>query len=209
MQSLFRVITVGWAVLWSGVAGVAVIGVVMTAAEIQAATSDDVYFRGSARLWAFVGMVVAAMSLAVGPAMVGMDYPASVRPVVVGCIAVPAVVAVAASWHNALSLVWVRRRRSDALRHGDEFDAVVVEREHKPFAHDILAVTLEATLPGAASGRHTGGYRAEAAGGPRSVRIVETCPGDQWARLTPGRRVRVRIDPANTSRYALVLFDAG
>ncbi len=199
-----------WAVLWSGVAGLAVVGVVMTAAEIQAAGTDDVYFRGSTRLWLLVAVVVAAMSFAIAPSLLGMgDTPAPVQGVVLGFSSLPAIVAVLACLHNAWSLVRVRTRRSDALLHGSEFDAVVVEREHKPFAHDILSITIETTLPNAAHRvRHQGGYRAEADNGTRSLRLTETCPGDQWGRLAPGRRVRVRVDPADHSRYALVLFDA-
>jgi len=196
-----------WAAFWSGVAGLAVVGVVMTAAEIQAASSDDAYFRGSARLWLFVGAVIAAMSVAMGPAIVGMGYPKSAHGVVLVFFTLPSVVAVSACWFNAWSLSRVRRRRDDALRNGQEFDAIVLEREHKPFAHDILAVTFETTLPPRAPAAHRGGYRTEARGASQALRLVETCPGDQWGRLTPGRRVRVRVDPDDVSRYALVLFD--
>jgi hypothetical protein len=200
---------VAWAVIWSGLAGLAVVGVVVTASEVQAARSEAAYFRGSARLWALVGAVVAAMSLAMAPTMMTMGgYPSSVQGVVFGFVALPAVVAVAACWHNAISLHRVRRRRHDALAMGDEVEAVVLEREHRPFSHDILSVTLEATLPGGeGSGRHDGGYRVPAREASQRLRLVETCPGDQWARLTPGRRVRVRLDPSNHDRYALVLFD--
>jgi len=197
-------------VLWSGIAGLAVVGVVMTAADIQAAGTDDVYFRGSTRLWLLVAAVVAAMSLAIAPSVSGMGgVPAPVQGVVLGFASLPAIVAVLGCLHNAWSLVRVRNRRSDALLHGCEFDAVVVEREDKPFAHDILSITIEATLPEITERlRHQGGYRTEADRGTRSLRLIETCPGDQWGRLAPGRRVRVRLDPADPSRYALVLFDA-
>lgn len=197
-----------WAALWSGIAGLGVIGVVVTAAEIQAATSDDHYFKSSAQLWCAVAAVVAAMSLAMLPSLLHMDGLAEAQRVVALFIGAPAVIAVLACVHNAWSLTSVRRRRAHALRIGDEFEAVVVERDHKPFAHDILAVTLEATLPAATGTSHRGGYRAEASGGTQTLRLVETCPGDQWGRLAPGRRVRVRLDPRDTSRYALVLFDA-
>ncbi|MGH1341425.1 MAG: hypothetical protein ACRBN8_07740 [Nannocystales bacterium] len=197
-----------WAVLWSGLAGLAVVGVVMTAAEIQAAGTDDAYFRGSTRLWLFVATVIAAMSLAIAPSILGMGTPASVQATVLGFASLPAVIAVLACLHNALALVRVRNRRSDALVHGSEFDAVVVEREHKPFAHDILSITIETTLPAAGMMPHQGGYRTEADNGMRALRLVETCPGDQWGRLAPGRRVRVRVDPRDPSRYALVLFEA-
>lgn len=202
-----------WAALWSGIAGLAVVGVVMTAAEIQAAGTDDVYFRGSTRLWLFVGAVVASMSLALAPSLVGMGGTPlrgqSGVGVLLGFASLPAIVAVLACLYNAWSLVRVRRRRSDALVHGTEFDAVVLEREHKPFAHDILSITLQTTLPDAANTlRHQGGYRTEADRGVRSLRLVETCPGDQWGRLAPGRRVRVRLDPSNPARYALVLSGA-
>ena len=197
-----------WAALWSGIAGLGVIGVVVTAAEIQAATSDDHYFKSSARLWCAVAAVVASMSLALLPSLLQMGGLAEAQRVVAVCIGAPAVVAVLACLHNAWSLTSVRRRRAYALRNGDEVDAVIVERDHKPFAHDILAVTLEAKLPVASGTSHRGGYRAEASGGSQTLRLVETCPGDQWGRLAPGRRVRVRLDPQDTSRYALVLFDA-
>ncbi len=198
-----------WAVIWSGLAGLAVVGVVVTAAEVQAARSEAVYFRGSARLWALVGVVVAAMSAAMAPAVMNMGgYPGVARGVVFGCMALPVVVVVTACWHNAWSLYRVRRRRQDALAFGDEVEAVVLGREHRAFSHDLLSVTLEATLPaGEDTRRHDGGYRTPARAASRSIRLVETCPGDQWARLTPGRRVRVRLDPANHDRYALVLFD--
>lgn len=202
-----------WAALWSGMAGLAVVGVVMTAAEVQAAGTDDVYFRGSTRLWLFVAAVVAAMSLAMAPSLVGMGgTPRSGQSgggFVLGLASLPALVAVLACLCNAWSLVRVRRRRRDALLHGTEFDAVVLEREHKPFAHDILSITLQTTLPDAVNTlRHQGGYRAEADHGVRSLRLVETCPGDQWGRLAPGRRVRVRLDPTNPACYALVLSGA-
>ncbi len=198
-----------WAALWSGIVGLAVVGVVLTAADIQAAGTDDAYFRGSTRLWLFVAAVIAAISLAIAPSILGMGgAPAPVHDAVLGLASLPAIVAIGACLHNAWSLYRVRNRRSDALLHGTEFDAVVVEREQKPFAHDILSITVEATLPQAQRLRHQGGYRAEAEGGTRSLRLVETCPGDQWGRLAPGRRVRVRLDPADPSRYALVLFNA-
>lgn len=199
-----------WAVLWSGIAGLAVVGVVMTAAEIQAAGTDDVYFRGSTRLWLFVATVIAAMSLAIAPSIVGMGgTPARVQGIVLGFAALPAIVAVAACLHNAWTLVRVRSRRAYALRHCAEFDGIIVDRVHKPFAHDILAITVKTTLPRVAVGaKHQGGYRTEAESGTRSLRLVETCPGDQWGRLAPGRRVRVRVDPKDPSRYALVLFEA-
>ncbi|MFN3187542.1 MAG: hypothetical protein ACE37F_36425 [Nannocystaceae bacterium] len=197
-----------WAALWSGVAGLGVIGVVMAVSEIQAATSDDLYFKRSSQLWCAVAAVVAAMSLAMLPALLQMSGLAETEHVVAGFIGAPAAVAVLACLHNAWSLTSVRRRRAFALRNGQEFEARVVERDHKPFAHDILAVTFEATLPVAAGTSHRGGYRSEAVGGTQTLRLVETCPGDQWGRLAPGRRVRVRLDPSDTSRYALVLFDA-
>lgn len=189
-------------------AGLGVVCVVVTAAEIQAATSDDHYFKSSAQLWCAVAVVVAAMSLAMLPSLAKMGGLAEAERLVVGFIGAPAVVAVLACVHNAWSLTSVRRRRADALRNGDEFEAVVVERDHKPFAHDLLCVTFETTLPVATVTGHRGGYRAEASSGTQTIRRVETCPGDQWGRLTPGRRVRVRLDPRDTSRYALVLFDA-
>ncbi len=199
-----------WAVIWAGIAGAAIIGVVVTAAEMQAAGTEDVYFRGSIRLWLLVAAVVASMSLALVPSILGVAAaPAPIQRVVLGFTSLPAIVAVLACLHNAGSLAAVRRRRTDALRHGTEFDAVVVQREHKPFAHDILSITLETTLRAAANPLpHRGGYRIEASTQTRSLRLVETCPGDQWGRLAPGRRVRVRVDPLDPSRYALVLFDA-
>ena len=194
-----------WAVLWSGIAGVGVLGVVLAAAEIQGASTDDAYFRGSARLWACVGAVVAAMSVALSPSVLDMGgYPRSAQEVVLTGTMLPAVVAVGACWYNAWALVRVRRRRTDALQHGHEFEAIVVERERKPFAHDMLSVTLEASLPTGGSPGHSGGYRTEARSGVRTLRLVETCPGDQWARLVPGRHVRVRLDPSDVGRYALV-----
>lgn len=196
-----------WAALWSGIAGLGVIGVVVTAAEIQAATSDDHYFKSSAQLWCAVAAVIAAMSLAMLPSLLQMGGLAEAQRVVAMFVGTPAVVAVVACLYNAWSLMSVRRRRAYALRNGDEFEAVVVDRDHKPFAHDILAVTLEAQLPVIHGTSHRGGYRAEACGGTQTLRLVETCPGDQWGRLAPGRRVRVRLDPRDTSRYALVLFD--
>ena len=194
-----------WAVLWSGIAGLGVLGVVLAAAEIQGAGSDDAYFRGSSQLWACVGAVVAAMSVAIMPSMLDMGgYPESAQGVVYAGIMLPAVVAVGACWHNALTLVRVRRRRIDALALGDEFEAVILERERLPFAHDMLSVTLEASLPAGGEPGHRGGYRCEARDGTRTLRLVETCPGDQWAKLAPGRHVRVRLDPRDLGRYALV-----
>ncbi len=197
-----------WAALWSGIAGLGVVGVVVTAAEIQAATSDDHYFKSSAQLWCAVAAVVAAMSLAMLPSLLHMEGLAEAQRVVAVFIGVPSLIAVLACVRNVWTLTSVRRRRAYALRNGDEFEAVVIERDHKPFAHDILAVTLEATLPATTGTSHRGGYRAEACGSTQTLRFVETCPGDQWGRLAPGRRVRVRLDPRDTSRYALVLFDA-
>ena len=194
-----------WAVLWSGVAGVGVLGVVLAAAAVQGASSDDAYFRGSSQLWACIGAVVAAMSVALSPSVLDMGgYPQSAQGVVFAGVMVPAVVMVAACWYNALSLARVRRRRVDALRLGQEFEAVVLERERLPFAHDMLSVILEASLPAGGEPTHRGGYRCEARDGARTLRLVETCPGDQWAKLAPGRHVRVRLDPSDLGCYALV-----
>lgn len=201
-----------WAILWSGVAGVAIVGVVLAAAQVQGANTEDAYFRGSARLWAFVGGVVLAMSTALAPPLMDPQnmggMPSSAQAVMMVGLAAPPVLAVFACWRNAWSLTQVRRRRADALRHGDEFDAVVLEREYRPFAHDLLAVTVQTTIPLGAAAHHEGGYRTPARGCAKQLRLVETCPGDQWARVAPGRRVRLRLDPDDPSRYALVLFDA-
>lgn len=194
----------------ASVAGTMVAGVVLTAATIQGAVTEDAYFKASVRLWVLIGGVISMMSLALAPAVSMMgDYPGSAKTLYLGLFSVPAVVAVGACFVNAWALHRVRRRRSDALAHGDEIDAVVVARDPKPFAHDILSITLEATLrhEGGPS-ESVGGYRAAAPEPTQRVTFVETCPGDQWCRLEPGSTVRMRVDPSDRSRYALVLFDA-
>ncbi len=200
-----------WAVIWSGLAGAAVLGVIVTVAQVQAAGSEEVYFRGSARLWALIGAVVAAMSTAMAPAIMHMGgYPGSAQGLVLGLAALPALVTVLACGFNAWSLDRVRRRRTHALATGEELEAVVIERDRRGLSSDILSVTLEVSLPPLEMGSaHEGGYRAPARADARSLRVVETCPGDQWGRLTPGRHVRVRLDPTDHARYALVLFDGG
>ena len=197
-----------WSAIWSAVAGLAVIGVVMTASEVQSATRAEVYFRSSARLWALIGAVVAAMSSAVGPSVLQMgEFPASARGVVLGFFVVPSLVAVGVCLHSAASLLRVGRRRARALDRGALVDAVVVERERRALGHDLLSVTVEASMPVGEPEPHQGGYRApaEVDGPQRRVQWVDTCPGEHWGRLSPGRAVRVRVDPRDPRCFALVL----
>ncbi len=191
-------------------AGMMVAGVVTTAATIQGAVTEDAYFKASVRMWVLIAGVIGMLSLALAPAVAMMgDYPGSAQTLVLGLFSVPAIVAVGGCLLNARALHRVRRRRCDALAHGDEIDAVVVVRDHKPFAHDILSITLEATVRDVAGAvEAVGGYRAPAPEPTQRLTFVETCPGDQWCRLEPGSSVRMRVDPRDRSRYALVLFDA-
>ncbi len=188
----------------ASLAGLGVAGVVVTAADVQAAISDEDYFRGSIRLWVLLAMIAAALTAAVAPALVLLS---GMPAVWIGALALPSAVAVGGCLANAWSLSRVQWRRRGALAQGDEVDAIVVARERKAFAPDILRVTVETRLPiaGPALPPARSVYRDAAPEPSPGVQLVETCPGDQWSRLPPGTQVRVRVDPSDSSRYALVL----
>lgn len=201
-------------IVMAGLAGLCVVLVVVTAAMIQGALTEDAYFRGSARLWGLLGLVVAFMTAALGPTVMLMSgyrgaIPLTSSASVLGWIAVPAAVVVVGCFANAWLLERARRRRRYALAHGEEIDAVVVARDQRAFAHDILSITLEAQIESTMTRQPSRGYRnpaPEPQVTTQAVQFVETCPGDQWSRLEPGARVRVRVVADDLSRYALVLF---
>lgn len=201
-----------WAALWSSVAGCAVLAVVTTAAEMQSAGSDDAYFRSSARLWVFVGVVVAAMSCALAPSLMPAPLVAgggsgAAQGIFQGFMVAPAAVATLVCWHNAWALQRVRQRRRAAREHGRLFEATVVDREEKFLGHDLFEVTLEVLVPSPRRAvPHQGGYRTAAADAQSLaiVRLVETCTGDRWGRLAPGTTVQVRVDTNNPRCFGLV-----
>jgi uncharacterized membrane protein YvlD (DUF360 family) len=180
---------------------------VATVARIQDAADEDTYFRLSIRFWAVLAAVGVGVALVfVHPVLALLELPAHAGSLTITLIGLPVVVVIVAGVRNAVSLrrAWVRRRR--AIGFGDPLEARVIARSRRLFGHDLLDIVVEAEVPEVV---RTSGlpYRGRTPLGTRIVRFVETCPGDQWARFRPGRRVRLLLDPRDVSTYAVVLFD--
>lgn len=196
-----------WAVVTTSLVVLSLAFLVATIAQIQDAHDDDRYFRLSIRFWTTLAALGLALLVAFVPPVMDLRWlPHGAAEVTTVLASIPALVVVFGGLWNAVHLVGARDRRRDALTCPDETEARVIARDRRLFGHDILSVTVEASVPSPAPGRDLA-YRWRESEPVERRRFVETCPGDQWGRLEPGARVRLRYDPRDPRRYAVVLFD--
>lgn len=180
---------------------------VATIGQIHNATDEDAYFRLSIRFWAaLAGLGFLLIAAFAHPVWALRWLPPQASAVTMALVSIPVAVVILGGLRNATSLIRARRRRRLALRTGEEVEARVIDRTRRLFGHDILSITVEAEVPDPGVDGDLA-YRTHHPERTRRVRLVETCPGDQWSRFVPGSRVRLRLDPFDHAVYAVLLFD--
>jgi hypothetical protein len=178
-----------------------------TIIQIHAAVDEESYFSLSIRFWATLGVLGVVVGLAFAQPVLALQWlppQASITTMVLVCLPIGAVIV--SGLRNAWTLSGVRRRRRRAMTATDEVEATVIARDRRLFGHDLLDITVEITVPDPQM-RDDLVYRTRLPDRVKTIRFVETCPGDQWSRFHPGAHVRLRFDPMDTSTYAVLLFD--
>lgn len=202
-----QAIGMSWATSTSALVVVGVGFLVATIGQIHNATDEDDYFRLSIRFWAaLAGLGVVLVAAFVHPVLALRWLPPQASTLTMALVSLPVGVVIVGGLRNAISLVRARRRRRRALDSCVEVEARVVERQRRLFGHDILAITVEAEVPDPRPAPDLA-YRTRRPDPTRTLRVVETCPGDQWSRFAPGSRVRLRLDPADPAVFAVLLFE--
>jgi len=177
-----------------------------TLRAIGRSKDEQLHYQLSAKFWialaAFGGALVVALALP----LLSHDLASTDAGMLTGgLIAVLPAIVIAAGLRNAFVLMRAHRRRRRAFAASGRVNAQVVSRSRWPLGQDLMALVVEADVPRLEPAPDIA-YRTRHPDDTVRRRFVETCPGDHWARFSPGARVGLRYDPANLGDYAVELF---
>lgn len=198
----------GWALVTFGLVFGGVVAMLLTMRAIGRATDERRHDRLSVRFWGLLALLGVVLGVAFAYPMVANDWATTdAGRIMVVLVSLPPLFVTAVGLRNAGILLFAARRRRAALAVGERIAARVVERSRRLFAHDIMAVIVEADLPIPGVSRELA-YRQRDGARTQIHRFVEVCPTDHWARLEPGTGVTLCYVPGVDRCFAVELFGA-
>ena len=167
---------------------------------------EQLHYQLSAKFWLALATFGGALVFALAFPLLSHDMAGTDAGMLTGgLIAVLPAVVIAAGIRNAFVLMRAHRRRRRAFAARGRVNAEVVSRSRWPLGQDLMAVVVEADVPKVEPPPDIA-YRSRHPDRTVRRRFTETCPGDHWARFSPGATVGLRYDPTNLGDYAVELF---
>ena len=195
-----------WALATLALVGFGAVYLLATVRAIHHARHEDTHYRLSVRFWGALALLgVAIVGMLIPPLLQEGRLGTDVGRLTLVLMSVLPSTVIFVGTRNAMHLWRARSRRKRALEHGIAVEGHVVERLRWFLAQDLMALVVDLEVPDPIPGNEIT-YRQRQPQPMVRRRVIETCPGDHWARFGPGSKVKLKVLPDDPASFAVLFF---